>query len=389
MRDKRMARVNLFPLFESGFNKDKAIMYAKFSTVYAHNGHWEDAKELQLPVREFTMKVRGLQHPITRRITLALAGTLFWLGQPDDAAILQQEVIDACTTYLGPYHHETLTAKRTLGDTRFQQGRLADARKLQEEACAGFRELYHPEHEETLQSMNPLGRTIISFYNPSSVRQGYLLIRAAIDGMTKAYGPCDLRTLQARENLAAVANISHDREYAIEAHAAMTDVYETRKEELGKEHAHTLVAMVNFAIVKIELGDFEDAENLILEALPIAERNYSADHAGILWGRYVLGTIYARQKRWVEAEQVLTDVTDRQCDLQGRGKYHGDRLRALVELAAVFNAMGKIQECEKTVDEVLEGFKKIGGKDHPLPVKLNDDRALWRKARSGRQDSII
>ncbi|KAH8722357.1 hypothetical protein GQ44DRAFT_807903 [Phaeosphaeriaceae sp. PMI808] len=320
-------------------------MYAKFSTVYARNGHWHEAKRLQMPVSEFTVKVCGMQHSITRRITLALAATLFWLGQPDDAATLQQEVLDACRTHLGTAHHKTLVAKRILSGTKFQQGRLADARKLQEEAVVGSTELYSSSHEETLQSMSPLGRTHISFYDPSSVGKGRVLIRRAIDGMTKAFGPRDSRTMQVRENFVPLANISHNQEDITEAYEAIKEIYETRKEELGKVHSHTLMAMVNFAIVRIEMSDFHGAEELILATLPIGQRNYGPGHVGVLWGRYVLGRIYSGQERWSEAEQILTDVTTRQYDLlQGRGRDHGDRLRALTELAAVLNALGKVNE---------------------------------------------
>ena len=58
MRDIRMARMKPWPIFERGFDRDKAVMYAKYSTVYMQNGRWEEAKRLQLAVRNFTMKVR-------------------------------------------------------------------------------------------------------------------------------------------------------------------------------------------------------------------------------------------------------------------------------------------------------------------------------------------
>ena len=61
-----------------------------------------------------------------------------------------------------------------------------------------------------------------------------------------------------------------------------------------------------------------------------------------------------RQKRWEEAERHLVDVTERQRNLlQGRGRYHPDRLGGLVELAAAYHALGRIKECNRVVDEAL------------------------------------
>jgi hypothetical protein len=132
--------------------------------------------------------------------------------------------------------------------------------------------------------------------------------------------------------------------------------------------------MMHLAFMKCSLGDLKDAEGLILLALPIAERNLGTDHVACLWDRYHLGIVWVQQKRWDEAERHLLDLTERQRSiLQGRGRLHPDRLGALTELATVYDALGKSEEYDKVVAEVLDGFERISTSEHPVAKKLRED----------------
>ena len=387
MKDKRMARMKPWPIFDGGFDREKARMYAKFSFVFAQNGCWEEAKRLQSAVRDFTMQIWGLEHVITRRITLALSATLCYLGESDDAVALQKQVLDACTTYKGARHHETLVAKCTLGDSRYLQGRFSEAKKLQEEAVTGLMNQHGLYHEDTLNAIDALGRTVLMFYTKESIQQARELHLQAVGGMKKVHGHEHLRTLVACENLCVAAVHSGERTYLNDAHEMMIEVLEIRKEKLGREHQYTLLAMANLARVKCELGSLKEAEELILLGLPIAERNLGTGHIASLWARYHLGKIWVRQKRWEEAERHLVDVTERQRNLlQGRGQYHPDRLGGLVELATVYHALGRVQECNRVVDEALAGLERISTVEHPVAKKLKEDRKRWMEENNEKND---
>jgi tetratricopeptide (TPR) repeat protein len=382
-RDKRMARMKLWPVFDDGFNREKAIMYAKFSIVYSQNGLWKEAKRLQQAVKDFTFRVLGLEHVMTRAITLALAGTLFNLGKSDDAAVLQEQVLKACIDHLGPEHHETLVAKCTLGDSRYLQGRFSDAKALQEEA--GLKKLHGLLDEDTLHAIDYLGRTVLMFYSEDDIKRARELHLTAVEGMRKVHGRDHLRTLIACENLCTTAVRSGDQAQLHEAHEMMIEVFETRRKKLGREHGYTLLAQVNLANIKAALGKLEEADNLIQLSLPIAERNLGPDHHACLWGRCQLGKIWVQQKRWVEAVGLLVDVTGRQHSLlQGRGRYHPDRLSGLADLAAAYNALGKFEECDKVVSEVLDGFNRITTSEHPFARKVKEDWEKWVEERGNK-----
>ncbi|KAF2480901.1 tetratricopeptide repeat domain-containing protein [Neohortaea acidophila] len=383
IRDKRMARMKPLPIFESGFNRDRALMYAKFSVVYAYNTRFEDAKKLQIPLKDFLLKVAGLQSPVTRRVHLALAGTLLQLGEGDEASKLQESVIQSCIGALGLEHRDTLAAKLSLSETRFNQGQFSDARNLQQEVVDGFQRILGAEHEETLNAMDYLGRTVKFFFRDEDRRQARQLHLAAIAGFRKIYGDDNNKTLTAYENLGALAAWSGERTELEEANVTMERVLDIRRTKLGKEHGYTLMAMAGLALVKKGLGQLSEAETLIGEAIAIAERNFGAAHYGCLFGRYRLAQIWAAQGRLAEAERQLVQVTDWQKrKLQGRGSNHPDRIAALVELAAVYNALGKHDECERTADEALHALDTISTQEHPFATKLKADRERWRQQRA-------
>jgi tetratricopeptide (TPR) repeat protein len=370
-RKERWYGLLQWPGAESRFDRDRALLYAKYSIVYAHGGRWNEAEALQLAVKNYTQSVLGLDQAHTRRISLALAGTYWHQGRGDDAADLQNTVLQACLTHLGPHNHETLMVMDTLGQTRWQQGRYSDARLLQQQAVNGLIKLKGLHHEDTLTAMNNLGRIIAGFYE--NLGEAKTLISEAVKGMERSLGPTHLKTLIAKENLATLAlQIKSDLHKASEL---MTEVLDLRTKKLGKEHPYTLLAMVNMANIKSALGQHQEAESLIRKALPIADRNLCENHIGTLMGRAHLGAILVRQARYDEAETTLLDVIERQRHLSAyRGDFHPDRLGAMMELSGCYRLQGKIDDSIRLCDEAIEGLRRISLKEHPLERKMKEQR---------------
>lgn len=380
MRDKRMGRMKPWPVFEGGFNREKALMYAKFSMVYAQNGRWEEAKRLQMTVREVTLQFLGLEHAATRRITFALSGTLYLLGETDHATQLRRDNHDACVTHMGDQHPETLNAKCSLGQLLHTQGRHSESKELLEAAVEGLIKIHGKHHTDTLDAIDYLGRTLFMFYTPESLQRARELHLQAIEGMKEVHGRHHLRTLEACENLCRTAVEIRNQEHLEAADAMMQEVWDVRKNKLGKEHGLTLLAMVNLSCVKSEMDELDEAEALIEAALEIGERDLGRDHQACLWARYLLGKIWAKQEQWSRVESHLEDVVLRQMKmLQGRGRYHPDRLGALTELATAYHALGKAEERDSAASEALEGFAKINGSKHPVALRLREKAEKWKE----------
>lgn len=364
-------------------NPERALMYAKFSLVYAQCGRWDSAEALQIKVKDFIYKTLGPAHEKSRRITLFLAETYWHLGRGDKAAGLQREVLDLCNTFLEPDHPDTLKVKDRLGETLWQQGRYSEALALHTEAVDGLTRRLSRNHEDTLNAIDNLGRTIARFWEREHFEQAYTLHQEAVAGMERAHGPDHPRTLTAKENLAKVG-MHLGGDFLEPSSKLIHEVLQKRKEKLGKEHPYTLLAMVNTAIIKCALGKFKEAEELVLYGIPIAERNLGKDHIGTLFGQQNLASIFIQQRRYAEAEAILTDVTERQKRIYSRrGDYHPDRLGALIELAKCHRLQDNIEASIRVCDEALEGFGEISISEHPLARDLKRARDRMAESRKG------
>ncbi|KAL4752595.1 hypothetical protein BDW72DRAFT_211557 [Aspergillus terricola var. indicus] len=341
-RTRRLYGLIQWPGQGSRFDSERALRYAKFSIVLAQSGRWKDAKMLQLAVKDYTHRVLGLDHPSTRRITLALAKTYWNQGRGDAAAKLQQAVLQACITSLGPNAHETLMAKDLLGQTRWQEGRYTHARTLQQEAVDGLINLKAIDNEDTLTAMGNLGRTKAKFYE--NLDEAKSLLKRASDGMSKVLEPTHTKTLAVQEDLALLA-VQMEEELP-EPLKMVQRVLDIRREKLGKEHPYTLLALASLARITNALGQHTKAESILRSGLSIAERNLGDSHIGTLMGKVLLRTILINQSRFAGAESTLLD------------------------LAECYMLQRRFDESIQYCDEAIEGLQKISMSQHPLERKL-------------------
>lgn len=173
---------------------------ARFSRVYAQCGRWDQAKRLQLEVKEFVTPL-GSEHPSMIRIKLALSGTYLQLGQGNEAAELQSQVLQAHINSFGEEHPETLKVMDVLGESRWQQGRFTQSLELHERAFNGMTLVLGSGHENTLKAADNLGRAHATFWRMEQARELHAI---AVAGMRKnsRLGPMHLDTLVAMDHLA-------------------------------------------------------------------------------------------------------------------------------------------------------------------------------------------
>lgn len=354
---------------------DRMRMYAKFSLVYAKCGDWDSAEQRLKEVRDFLYRYLGPEHKRSRQVALFLS-TIYWnQGDPIKAAKLQTQVMKTCQEHLGVSHPDTLKAMAELGRTRWQQGQFTAARQLQEKVLAEMTRTLPPDHEDIFDAMDNLGLTIQKFWGEHHFQEAYRLHEGAMNGMARIYGDHHERTLIAKENMCRVAALLGGPDVN-KAAKIMKNVLETRQVKLGKEHPYTLLAMINTAILLSATGRPSEAEELILEGLPIADRNLGRDHIGTLFGRHTLACVLAQQNRFAEAEALLVHVTDSQKRMTShRGDYHPDRLVALIELARCHFMQGKTELAISVCDVAIHGFEIISSSPHPLANSLRLARA--------------
>ncbi|KAI1081512.1 hypothetical protein F5B20DRAFT_536267 [Whalleya microplaca] len=274
----------------SRINADRLRMHARFSLVYIQCGHFEKAEPLLGSIVDFLHRYLGPEHKRTRVATEHLSVEYWELGRPAEALKMRQDVANTCEMHLGRGHPDTMVAWNKLGKTLWQQGKFTEAKKWQLEAVNGLTKCLGRKHPRTLEAIDDLGRTIGKFWRESDLNEAFKLFSEAVDGMEEVLGPQNLTTTFAKENLARMSALLGEP-YIERALQHMDEVIETRKERMGKEAGWTLMGMAHKAVVLCALGQTEEAERIMRSIIPIAKRNFEADHIGILFGRQVLATI--------------------------------------------------------------------------------------------------
>ncbi|KAK4610732.1 hypothetical protein CLAFUR4_14082 [Fulvia fulva] len=381
--DKRLARVSLLPIFDSSFSSQKARMYAKFSLIYAYNGLFEKSEKLQTVVQRFTVAVLGFEDSKTRQITMALARTLWHLSRSNDAAKLLEVLLENCNRVCGENHRDTYIAKLRLAESRIQQGRVPHAKQLCEEALTGLERLAGLEDEETLNTKDVLAVSIILTGTPNAVSKAQQLHRETWSVRERLLGPEDIKTLESRQYYYTTTFWMGDQEEHKKAADGLREIIDIRRRRQGREHPLTLQAMLYLARILIEIGEFEEAQTVFDQGLPVGKRDYGENHIAVLFCRYLYARLKARQGFWREARNILIDVTERQrTALQGWGRYHYDRIGALLELARAHHELGEHEECDQAVEEAIRGFERITTNVHPWHEKLMADWEGWKRTRS-------
>lgn len=373
-RNRIKSRRSIWLFSKPKRTRAQIIQLARFSRVYAQCGRWDQAKRLQLEVKEFVTPL-GSEHPSMIRIKLALSGTYLQLGQGNEAAELQSQVLQAHINSFGEEHPETLKVMDVLGESRWQQGRFTQSLELHERAFNGMTLVLGSGHENTLKAADNLGRAHATFWRMEQARELHAI---AVAGMRKnsRLGPMHLDTLVAMDHLAIAYLEINPNEYNsgkdLEvAHELLVEVLASREKKLGKEHPYTLWAAANLARVKGAQGHLTEAESDFRTGLMIATRDLGSQHIGTLFGKLHLGRNLVRQERVPEAIELLNEVADghRHSGSANQGE-HPDRISALHHLSICYKLQGNLALAVTACEEALGGLAAIGGEAHPYMKQL-------------------
>ncbi|KAK5635715.1 hypothetical protein RRF57_011427 [Xylaria bambusicola] len=366
----------------SPINAHRVLMSAKFGRVYAQCGDFQKAEALFAEVVASLSSTLGLESPRTRAAQTALAAVYWEQGRLNEALDLQQSIATICEKHLGREHPDTLRALHKLGTTLWQQGKFRAAKELQVEVVSGLTKALGAKHVDTLEAMNNLGRTVMKFGRQEDILEAFELFSDALKGMREILGDEHLLPTYAKENLARVSILIDDQALWSHALQLMEEVVATRKARMGKEAPWTLMALGNMAIVLGALGQAEKAERLVSDVLAIVERNstISASHIGVLFGKQILATMLIQQRRYNEAEKILTKLIDDQRHMSSRSHdFHPDRIVSMIELARCYERQGKLLKSIDICNETIRGLENTAKDGHPFIGILKEARNMMER----------
>jgi tetratricopeptide (TPR) repeat protein len=182
-----------------------------------------------------------------------------------------------------------------------------------------------------------------------------------------------------------------------EAEPYLQRALDLRREHLGLEHPHTLLAMTELASLLDHRGKYPEAERLNRQALEIWERVSGPEHPETLTVRCNLGVVRKHLGDWEEAERLYRQVLE--AGRRTQGLEHSATLLALTNLSELLRGQQKFAEAELYSRQALEARQKIQGSEHPSTLsalnnlaallqdqsKLADAEPLWRQVLTGRK----
>ncbi|MCJ1388283.1 hypothetical protein MMC18_001128 [Xylographa bjoerkii] len=372
------------PVIQPRLDRDRALQLVKFSIIYTQSGFFEEAEKLQLQVAEFANRMLGMENTRTMDIMLLLSYTYWQLTRGDEAANLQERVLKACVKVRGAGDLKTLQIMDMFGTSRWAQGRIPEARKIHVTAVEGLKNVLGDDHVDTLKAMGNLGRDIGKDFEFTEAIDIQLKV---VPGLRNKLGHFHLETLIAMDNLAmayydrAAFGYGHpgDLDHALKLEQ---EVFEQRKEKLGREHLYTLWSGLNLARIKGMRGEVDDALSIFLPGHAIARRNLGETHFAVLLGKLHYGRLLIYAKKYKEAEDVLKEVIESHEEPR---KAHPDRLLAIFSLINCLNLQGKEAETTTLLEELTESTKALFGENHAWVKYLLDPKNLWKEPGSYQQ----
>ncbi|KAI1393504.1 TPR-like protein [Hypoxylon trugodes] len=338
--NRRTRKYSAWPAISTGFGRLEALESARFGQVYSECGLFQEALRLQNKVRDFAIRMLGEGHPISIKITLLLAGTLYELARASESTRLQRRIYDVCTESLGQYDPLTLKVTDMLASSLCFMGQFSASLSLHQKAVDGLTKIYGEQHIETLKAIHNASRVHLRYMDFEKSSE---LNHTAWEGMKKQLGETHPETLICLEDL-AMSRIRLGERYLTECHDMMTFVCEQRKEALGKEQPYTLLAICNLGRVKSAMGQHREAADDMKKAVIVAERNLGENHFGVLAGKTHYAQVLVHLKCYKEAEEIFYTITRKpqyQKSTDDEGGEHLDRLIALWYLTGCLEKQGK------------------------------------------------
>ena len=132
---------------------------------------------------------------------------------------------------------------------------------------------------------------------------------------------------------------------------------------LGEESKLALISTAMLASVYRRQGRWKEAEELSMQVLEARKKSLGEDHPDTLLSMASLASTLWRQRRWDEAQQLEIQVME--ANKAKFGMDHPSTIVSLANLALTLFDNGQLEESEKLQRQVLELQKTKTGIDHP------------------------
>jgi serine/threonine protein kinase/tetratricopeptide (TPR) repeat protein len=308
--------------------------------LYLAGGRFHEALPLAEEVLTLARGRLGPEHTNTIEAMKYLAAARIGTGQPKEARPLLEVALKFQKTHLGADDPLTLETMVNLADANVQADLPGDAATLYEDALKLRKVKLGKRHPDTIRTMDKLTS---AYWRLGRVPEAKQLSAEA---------------LELRQSVAAKEPLSRTEvETPFGDVAHFKEVVEADRNKFGTNHATTLMAMNNLAIVYREFGRLSDAVTLQAETLRLQRATLGPNDRRTLWSFDSLGRAHLAAGDVSNAVQVLKSGL--KLWRASFGSDDWDSLAAMQLLAGAYNEDGRPADAEALYREALERARSV------------------------------
>ncbi|KNG45755.1 hypothetical protein TW65_07501 [Stemphylium lycopersici] len=352
----------MHPVLRKTETLESASEIERFAWVYAEQGQWKTARQLQESVIRARRRILGKRHTDTIRAQRSYAQTLWNLFEIKAAIDVQRQILDALRWHRQsvhewlvwpiwkPIHVPYCLALNDITLTLWLAGERRISKMTGERAVDGLKIRLGPEDPQTLSAMFNLART---YFHLGEVHKSRELLVWVLRLQKRFFGMSHPETLMTRNELGMLLCASKRHLFA--AQRLVENVLKARQKILGEEHAYTLWSVNDLSKIHIALGRPEKAVAILESILPVVKRTLGDDHVGAAMTQSNLAKAYFASGRWKEAEELVQRLLAR------IPPDHPDWIHNMYGYAHVKFKLGKIKEAEGYCVEIMDRATRIKG----------------------------
>jgi serine/threonine-protein kinase len=268
--------------------------------LYREQGNLPAAEPL---LRESLAMRRRLLGPEDKDVAVTLvelARVLSEAGRGDEAEPAIRESLAIRRKVFGEEHRETATSKADLGRLLMQRGDLAGADPFLRQNVATTVHMLGPDHPNSAAAKGTLAQLLLL---QGDMAGADALLRQSADVYRRVFGSNGLEYAQ---SLSALALSEEWQGRLVSAQTLLEEALRVAQPQLGNDHPRVVGFIANLARVRIARGDAAATESSLRAALSAREKMYPPGDWRIAQTQSLLGAALAAQKRYAEAEPLMT-----------------------------------------------------------------------------------
>lgn len=353
---------------------------AGLAEVYVQMGQYEQSAAIQREVLERRRGVLGPEDPAVAEATEELGLSLLYQGKYEEAEPLVQESLDLRRKLLGNEPHPDLAENmNSLALVLEMLGRSDETRQLYEQALAMNRQLYGEKHPDIAIALNNLANL---YLDRDELDEAEEMFQQALVMQRELFGQEHPDVALVMNNLAYVYYYRGDMPEAIKA---MRTTVKLRKAGLGDEHPDVAASLSNLGRWEMEAGEYVAAEGALQEALAQQLTLLDPDHEETAITRMTLARLYSTLGRYdealVEGETAATSMR------RSMGKTHWYTALASNIHGSILGKLGRNTEAEPIL---LSSYQQLAEGDNAPGVFVSRslERVIEFYTESGNQEAL-